>query len=73
MSHILTLAMRGYVFPRSDALRQTPIPRQTFDEVRVRALRPFYGLRRLIEAGEVVTLAEPDAESAIALGRAVRA
>jgi hypothetical protein len=40
--------------------------------VRIRVVRRFYGLGRLLEAGEVVALAAPDAAGAVAIGRAVR-
>ena len=71
---LFDLARQGYGFPRQDALRVSREYRPaTFPPVRVRVLRPFYGLRRLLEAGEVVAMPEPEAEDAIALGRARRA
>lgn len=72
---LLHLAMSGYRFPRPNALRnvcEVPLRPQSFPAVRVRVIKPFYGLRRLLEAGEVVDLIEPDATSAVALGRAER-
>ncbi len=43
-----------------------------YPSVRVRVKRSFYGLRRKVEPGEVVQLAEPDAINAVALGWAER-
>lgn len=63
----------GYVLQRESAPRHMPIPRQTFDQVRVRVTRSHYQLRRLVEAGEVIELPEPEAATAVALGRAERA
>lgn len=70
---LFELAARGYQFPAVGALRvNREYKPQTFPAVRVRVLRPFYALRRLLEVGEVVELLAPDAESAVALGRAVK-
>jgi hypothetical protein len=65
--------LRNYAWPARDTFKNvasTPMKPQTFGTVRVRATKPFFALRRLIEAGEVVSLAEPDARDAIALRRA---
>lgn len=69
---LLTLASRGLGFPKPDALRLREYRPQSYPTVRVRVLRPFYGLRRALEVGELVALLEPDALDAIALGRAER-
>lgn len=72
--HLFDLARRGYAFPRPGVFRDlAPAgPQPAYPGVRVRVTRSFYGLRRLLEAGEVVQLAEPDAAEAVALGRAER-
>lgn len=70
---LFTLAMQGYGFPAPNtfkSLAPTASAPRPFPAVRVRVLRPFYGLRRLLEVGEIVNLAEPDATDAVALGRA---
>jgi hypothetical protein len=68
---LFNLVERGYVFPRPGALtinREYRPP--TFLPLRVRVLRRFYGRGRLLQAGEVVELIEPDARAAIAAGKA---
>jgi len=69
---LLTLARLGYAFPKHGVLRDVaPMPpRATYPSVRVRVIKSFYGNRRLLKVGEVVSLAEPDAVDAIALHRA---
>jgi hypothetical protein len=63
---------RGYYIPPMGVFRNVAdVPKsRAFPAVKVRVLRPFYGLRRRLEVGEVVNLVEPDATDAVALGRA---
>lgn len=71
--HLFDLARQGLGFPRVDTFRtRGPVPVQKFPSVKIRARRAFYAGGRLLEAGEVVVLAEPDAAEAVALGRASR-
>ena len=70
--NLITLARQGLGFPRMGTFKDVaqPVRARAFPAVKVRVLRPFYGLRRRLEVGEVVNLAEPDATDAVALGRA---
>ena len=64
--------MRRYTFPPMGVLRnvaEPPKPR-AFPPVRIHVLRPFFGAKRLLKAGELVSLPEPDAPDAVALNRA---
>lgn len=65
--------MRGYQYPAPGVFRNVAEPSkvQSFPAVRVRVVKPFHALRRVLEVGEVVNLPAPDADDAVALGRAV--
>lgn len=69
---LFDLARAGYVFPKPDALRLRESRPQSYPAVRIRVVKPFRALRRSLEVGETVSLPEPDAADACALGRAVR-
>lgn len=43
---------------------------RTFPAVAIRVLRPFYGAGRLLQAGETAKVPQPDADDAVAVGRA---
>ena len=71
--NLYALARQGYQFPAPGVFRNVAeAPRaRPFPAVRIRVVRRFHALRRVLEVGEVVNLPEPDATDAVALGRAV--